>query len=226
MRQTRLVWEKVSSVLLNSICSYPGCHTNCKIGLKKRNHWGVRITSAVLTLPLLHLHPLGYVAINRAVNTAASLNSAPRPSNSCHCGHAAENHAVCKSVWEKRETNLVLDPNAQRQYDQAKGDDDDNRTIIINLDDAIMRLDQKIKEEFAKVAQLVRSYASLSLAGSIAGPKQKAIRLLEMRLESQRNKYSNPSLIDEMERSLKMMKERLKTVEEAEERAEIRIIRW
>ncbi|KAF8341041.1 hypothetical protein F5887DRAFT_1284148 [Amanita rubescens] len=223
MRQTRLVWEKVPSDLLNSICSYPGCYTNCKIGLAKRKHWGIRIASAVLTSPLLHVHPLGYIAVNRAVGTVASRYSTPRPSNSCHCGHTAENHTICESVWEKRETNLVLDPDAQMQYDQAKSGHDDNRTIVINLDYAIMRLDQKIKKEFAKIVQLVRSYASLSLAGSIAGPKQKAIRLLETRLESLRNKNSDPSLIDETERSLEMMKERLKAMEEAEERAEIRI---
>src|SRR6266550_4292417 len=107
MRQTRLVWEKVPSVLLNAICSYSGCHTNCKIGLEKRNRWGVRIASAVLTLPFLPFHPLGYAAFNGAVNAAASRNSAPRPSNSCYCGHTAEHHAVGQSVWEQRETNLV-----------------------------------------------------------------------------------------------------------------------
>lgn len=116
---------------------------------------------------------------------------------------------------------MVLDQNAQRQYDQAKGDRDRNRMILFDLGDAINQLDQKINDDSAMVVQLIRSYASLSLAGSIAGPKQKALRFLETRLEIQRNKNSDPSLVNEMERNLKIMKEKLKAVEEAEKRAEI-----
>jgi len=72
---------------------------------------------------------------------------------------------------------------------------------------------------------LVESYASLSLMGSFAGQVKKAVRLMEVNLEAMRNKNSDPSSMAMFEKSLEILKKKLKVVEEASRRAEMSVIR-
>lgn len=219
MQQTQQVWEQVDSSATNIICRNYECHSNCAVKVEKNKRWGLRIAVALATLPFAPFHPAGYAAFNGAVGAAASRNSTPRPSNECPCGHTAENHAVGKLLWEERQTKVVLDSNAEKQYQKAKKNNKSNSEIILNLDGAIERLNQKMTDEFARVAQLVKSYASLSLIGNFAAPKNKAINLLRLRLEVARKTGANQGLIDELEKAIATLTEKVDAVEKANKSA-------
>lgn len=219
MQQTQQVWEQVNSSTTNIICRNYECHSNCAVAVEKNKRWGLRIATALATLPFAPFHPVGYAAFNAAVGTAASRN--PSRPNECPCGHTAENHAVGKSLWEERSTNVVLDPNAERLYQKAKKNNESNSKIIFNLDGAIERLNQNMTSEFARVAQLVKSYASLSLIGNFAAPKNKAISLLRLRLEAARKTGADQVLIDELEKGIATLTEKVDAVEKANKRADV-----
>lgn len=219
MQQTQQVWEQVNSSTTNIICRNYQCHSNCAVAVEKKKRWGLRIATALATLPFAPFHPVGYAAFNAAVGTAASRN--PSRPNECPCGHTAENHAVGKSLWEERSTNVVLDPNAERLYQKAKKNNESNSEIIFNLDGAIDQLNQNMTSEFAKVAQLVKSYASLSLIGNFAAPKNKAISLLRLRLEAARKTGADQVLIDELEKGIATLTEKVDAVEKANKRADV-----
>ncbi|KAF8346281.1 hypothetical protein F5887DRAFT_1132409 [Amanita rubescens] len=200
-RATRQVWEQVDSDTLNMICRHPQCHVNCIIGVEPES-----------------LHPVFSFFRSNATQ-------APPPRGICKCGHPDESHSLRRSLWKKRDTNWVIDEDAEKKYDEAKRRDDENRKIMVDIASIIASLGKKMKQELALVGRLVESYASLSLAGSFAGQVTKAVKYMEMNLEAMRNNTSNPELVQMVEESLETMKLKLKMVEEASQKAERRVVR-
>ena len=118
-----------------------------------------------------------------------------------------------------------MDESAEMKYDEAKQKSDENRKIMVDLDRIIASLNEEMKQTLSLVGRLVGFYASLSLMGSFAGQVKKAVRLMEVNLEAMRNKNSDPSSIAMFEKSLEILNKKLKVVEEADQRAEMSVIR-
>lgn len=118
-----------------------------------------------------------------------------------------------------------MDEDAEMKYNEAKQKNEENREIMVDLDRTIASLNEEMKQALALVGRLVESYASLSLMGSFAGQVKKAVRLMEMNLEATRNKNSDPSSITMLEKSVEILRKKLKVVEEASQRSEMIVIR-
>ena len=151
-------------------------------------------------------------------------DATPAPCQACH--HPAENHSSCPSLWKRLDdANWVMDEDAEMKYNEAKQKNEENREIMVDLDRTIASLNEEMKQALALVGRLVESYASLSLMGSFAGQVKKAVRLMEMNLEATRNKNSDPSSITMLEKSVEILRKKLKVVEEASQRSEMIVIR-
>lgn len=143
----------------------------------------------------------------------------------CKCGHPDEDHSLRKSLWKQRDTNWVIDEDAEKRYDEAKRKNDENSKIMVDMKHIIASLDERIEQELTLVRELVEFYASLSLAGSFAVQVKKAIKYMEVNLEAMRNNTSDPKLVEMVEESLGIMKKKLIVVEGVSQRAESRVVR-
>jgi len=211
---TRQIWEQVYDDTTNMICNYPQCHTNCIFEVKKSGSKKV-FASAILSLPLLPFHPVGYAALNGAVAAASRRNNVPPEGETCStCGHLSERHYVGKSLWRSRYVNDI-NQYAQTKYNEAKQLNDFHSNRIGDLNKSITSSWQSMVREFAVAAQLINSYASLSLMGSFTKPKEKAIKLMEFRLEAARNSEPDMASVEETRKCLDAMRQRLNVLERA-----------
>ena len=231
-RATRQAWEQVDSDTLNMICRHPQCHANCIIEVEGRDvdfHLG-HVLLITLSLPFLIVGSVAHGAYlgGRTVVSffRGNTTQAPHPRKVCKCGHPDESHSLRRSLWKQRDTNWVIDEEAEQEYNEAKRKNDENHKIMVDRKRIISRLKQRMKRKLASVGRLVESYASLSLAGSFSGQVEKTVKYMEVMLEGMRNNAeSDPELVAMVEESLESMKMKLKVVEEAHERAERRVVR-
>lgn len=213
---SRKIWEQVYDDTKNMICEYPQCHTNCIFEVKKSGSKKV-FASAILSLPLLPFHPVGYVALNGAVAAASRRNNVPPAGDACStCGHLSERHYVGHLRWSSRYVNDI-DKYAQTKYNDAKQLNDFHSNRIGNLNNSITSSTQSMALEFAFAAQLIHSYASLSLLRSFTKPKEKAIELMKFRLEAARNSEPDMASVEETRRCLDTMRDRLNMLEELQQ---------
>src|SRR6266550_4100862 len=229
-RATQQVWERVDADTLNMICRHPQCHANCIIRIEPRSFHPGHVFVTILGLPFLLVGSVAYGAYlgGRTLVSFFRSNATQTPPvrGVCgKCGHPDESHSFRRSLWKKRDTNWVIDEDAEKKYDEAKRKDDENRKIMVDIEHIIASLDKKMKEELALVGRLVESYASLSLAGSFAGQVAKTVKYMEAILEAMRNNTSDSKSVETVEESLKIMEMKLKMVEEASQRAETRVVR-
>ena len=230
-RATRQAWEQVDADTLNMICRHPQCHANCIIGVEGRDvdfHLG-HVLLITLSLPFLIVGSVAhgaYLGGRKVVSFfRGNTTQARHPRKVCKCGHPDESHSLRRSLWKQRDTNWVIDGDAEKKYNKAKRKDDENRKIMVDTKRIIDSLDKKMEQELASVRQLVESYASLSLAGSFAGQVKKVIQYVELNLETMGNNTSDPKLVEMVEDSLEILKKKLKVVEEASERAERGVVK-
>ncbi|SRR6266550_4697934 len=205
---TRQIWEQVSDDTTNMICGYPQCHSNCIFKVKKSGGKKI-VASAILSLPLLPFHPVGYAALNGAVAAASRRNNVPPAGEACSkCGHLSERHYVGESRWSSRYVNDV-NQYAQTKYNEAKQYNDFHSNRIVDLNRDIASSVQSMAQEFGLAALLAHSYASLSLMGSFTEPKKKAIKLMELRLRNE----SDMASAEETKKSLDTMRLKLNVLE-------------
>ena len=118
--------------------------------------------------------------------------------NSCRkCNHSYHSHRHYHSEWK------------QQVHSQTK----------IDLDQVILDLDLDLEQALISLGGLTESYARLSLSGCFAGQVKKSIMLLETNLEAMRNNGTDSKSIEMMEKSLESMKQKLRVVEAANEKA-------
>ena len=213
---TRKIWEQVYDDTKNMICEYPQCHTNCIFEAKKSGSKKV-FASAILSLPLLPFHPVGYAALNGAVAAASRRNNVPPAGDACPtCNHLSERHYVGHLRWSSRYVNDI-DKYAQTKYNDAKQLNDVHSKRIGYLNNSITGSAVSMGLEFTFAAQLIQSYTSLSLMRSITMPKEKAIKLMEFRLEAARNSEPDMASVEETQRCLDTMRDRLKVLEDLQQ---------
>jgi hypothetical protein len=233
-RATWQAWEHVDANTLNMICRYHQCHSNCIIGVEGRDyhlHLG-HVLLVTLSLPFLLVGSVAHgaylggrtvVSFFRGNTTQAP---SPPPRKVCKCGHPNESHSIRRSLWKQQDTNRNIDEEAEKEYNKAKRENDENHRIMVDKKRIIARLEQRMNRKLASVGRLVETYASLSLAGSFSGQVEKTVKYMEVRLEAMRNNIeSDPELVAMIEESLESMKMKLKVVQEAHQRAERRVVR-
>src|SRR6266550_1502163 len=221
-RAARKFWKQVDSDTLNMICHHPQCHANCTIGVEPESLRPGHVFAALVGLPFILIGSVVYAAYLGGRTMVSffrgNATQAPPPRKVCNCGHPDEDHSLRKSLWKQRDTNWVIDEGAEKRYDEAKRKNDENSKIMVDIKHIIASLDERIQQELALVRELVESYASLSLAGSFAIQVKKAIKYMKVNLEAMRNNTSDPKLVETVEESLEIMKNKLIVVEVANQR--------
>ncbi|KAK2459283.1 hypothetical protein APHAL10511_008704 [Amanita phalloides] len=135
------------------------------------------------------------------------------------CGHSYS-HRHYNALWKKEEYRQEsVDREAEKMYNKAKKEKNDHETMIVDLDKVISDLDKELDEVLTSLGRLIESYAKLSLSGSFAGQVKKSVRLLEANVEAMRQNRADQKSIEMIEKSLENMKQKLRVVEEANERA-------
>ena len=141
--------------------------------------------------------------------------------NSCRkCHHSYNSHRHYHSLWKLQDhSQEKIDHEAETKYNEARKEKNEHETMIVDLDQVILDLDLELEEALISLGRLTESYARLSLSGSFAGQVKKSVRLLETNLEAMRNNRADPRSIEMVEKSLESMKQKLKVVEAANEKA-------
>ncbi|KAK2459485.1 hypothetical protein APHAL10511_008500 [Amanita phalloides] len=192
------VWVQKSMSYHSTLCSQPNCHSNC--------HDGCNLSFS--------LDPNIFLRCFAMSGGHACLQ----------CGHSYDRHRHYNALWKQEEHRQEsVDRDAEEKYNKAKKEKNNHETMIVDLDKVISDLDQELGEVLTSLGWLTESYAKLSLSGSFAGQVKKSVRLLEANVEAMRRNGADQKSIEMVETSLENMKQKLRVVEEANERAKANV---
>ena len=191
---TSKLWVQEDTSRHNTLCAEPNCYSNCHVECNLD----------------FSLDP----------NTFLSC-TAMAGGNSClKCNHSYNSHRHYNSLWKlQNHSQEKIDHEAETKYNEAKKGKKEHEIMIVDLDQVILDLDLELEEALISLGRLTESYARLSLSGSFAGQVKKSVRLLETNLEAMRNNRADPRSIEMVEKSLESMKQKMKVVEAANEKA-------
>lgn len=192
---TQRVNKFVDTKQHNTLCDYPGCYSNCHIEC----------------------------ALNFSVNpdnlaTCVAFGVSRRLPNCSrqNCGHPIAHHRHYNSVWKLVEDKQVtVDTVAKKKYENAKEESEREELRMEELNKMVDQLGEGLAEATAKVGELTRSYAKLSLSGSFTGQVKKSVQMLELNVETMRSNGTDEDTIRTVQKSLDNMKAKLKLVEDA-----------
>ncbi|KAK2467600.1 hypothetical protein APHAL10511_000455 [Amanita phalloides] len=184
-------WNLVYTSHHNTVCRYPQCYGNCHLSCK-----------------------LPYLSDSDPTTCCAMTGLECRV-----CGHSVLEHRHYRSLWkEKDSTQVLVDEVAERKYNEAKQNNDEEEKMMIDLGKDIKNLDQDMEETLVSLGRLTESYANLCLGGSFSGQVRKSVRLLEMTLENIRFHDADPRSVELVEKSLEDMKKKLEVVQRVDEK--------
>jgi hypothetical protein len=188
------LWVQEDTSNHNTLCAEPNCYSNCHVGC----------------------------SLDFSLDPNTFVHCAAMDGNSCRrCSHSYDSHRHYHSVWRRQDhSQEKIDREAERKYNEAKKEKNVHETMIVDLDQVILDLDLELEEALISLGRLTESYARLSLSGSFAGQVKKSVKLLEANLEAMRNNRADPKSMEMVEKSLDSMKQKLKVVEAANEKAQ------
>ena len=191
---TSKLWVQENTLTHNTLCAEPNCYSNCHIKCRL----------------FFSLSPY----IIRFCSAIAGHNSCRK------CNHSYHSHRHYHSEWKQQvHSQTKIDHEAETKYNEAKKEKKEHETMIVDLDQVILDLDLDLEQALISLGGLTESYARLSLSGCFAGQVKKSIMLLETNLEAMRNNGTDSKSIEMMEKSSEIMKQKLRVVEAANEKA-------
>ncbi|KAF8333284.1 hypothetical protein F5887DRAFT_893774 [Amanita rubescens] len=190
---TSQIWVQENTSRHNTLCSQPGCYSNCHVECN-----------------------LGFSLNPETFKGCAAMDGG----TTCRqCRHSYNTHRHYNSLWKMKDhTQKDVDHDAEAKYNKAKREKNSHETMIVDLDKVIRDLDMELEEALISLGRLTESYARLSLSGSFAGQVKKSVRLMEANLEAMRNNKSDPKSVEMVEKSLDNMYQKLKVVEDANQK--------
>ncbi|KAM6499740.1 hypothetical protein JOM56_005248 [Amanita muscaria] len=216
---TNKIWVQYPTSTGNATCLQSDCYSNCPI--RQSDVANTKISSAphCLTLAFLGLGiasgfiwpfalSWGFSAVYYPIKFLAD-------STCPHCKHPYHNHHYGAMKWQQEEDKKVLlDQEALRNYTEAKTEHDRQESLRVSVEQTVEGLQKEIDNSLGQVEALTQEYAVLSISGSFSDQVVKTIVLLELHLESMRQK-GNVESARKVEDSLKKMKNMLEVVEKA-----------
>ncbi|KAF9459251.1 hypothetical protein BDZ94DRAFT_1051622 [Collybia nuda] len=212
---THRVYRQVETANHNTLCTQPGCYSNCdedctlSFSFDSRDLLACWIFSGSNTpRSVPKCHPLN--------NWLFSTNV--RGSLACvKCGHSNADHRHYNSRWELCEdTEYIIDPAAKSKYDNAIFQKDQLEYSLEELRHFNKEMEKLLAGDMLDTKQLLENYNKLSLSGSFAYPVQKSISLLELNLETMRGNGTEAQNIKSVEKALCRMQEKFAVVEKAQ----------
>lgn len=191
---TSKIWVQETTSTHNTLCSQPNCYSNC--------------------------HERCNLDFSLNADTFLQCAAMGGGTTCLKCRHSYSSHRHYNSLWKRKDHSQEnVDRDAEDKYNKAKKEKNNHETMIVDLDQVILDLDLELEEALISLGRLTESYARLSLSGSFAGQVKKSVRLLEANLEAMRNNKADLKSIEMIEKSLDNMKQKLKVVEAANEKA-------
>ncbi|KIL58586.1 hypothetical protein M378DRAFT_15433 [Amanita muscaria Koide BX008] len=217
------IWVQYPTPTGSATCLQSDCYSNCPI--RQSDVVNAKISSApqCLTLAFLGLGLASGVMWPFALTWGFSAFYYPikflADSTCPHCKHPYHNHHYGAMKWQQEEDKKVLlDQEALRNYTAAKTEHDRQELLRVSVEQTVEILQKEIDNSLSQVEALTQEYAALSISGSFSEQVVKTIVLLELHLESMRQK-GNVESARKVDDSLKKMKNMLEVVEKAQTKA-------
>lgn len=182
--QSTMITQETSD--FNTLCVHPQCHSNCHVACNLD----------------FHLKPkdlLKFMIFDCGKQTSCE-----------KCGHPYTDHRHFYYIWEEQKASVrAVDKEAKAKFEDALRDRCGGEWMTVWLNGHITRLDAEMAVATISIRTLADAYAGLSLSGSFSAQLRKAIKLLEMNLESIRGKETDPAAIKSIEDSVDQLKGKL-----------------
>ncbi|KAJ6594419.1 hypothetical protein B0H19DRAFT_919891 [Mycena capillaripes] len=186
-------WKQVESAAYNTLCSESGCYSNC--------YEGSSLTRTSYFLWLVGCVGMGSWTCSR-------------------CNHSFWKHNRYCVLWTQvPETHITIDGDMKQKWEKASEGKERNEVMLVQMRKTLIDLTNSIDDSTATLFQLASDYANLSLSGSFSAQVEKAINLLEQKLESMRQKGEDQESLQKIEASLNTMRKKLDVLKKANAKA-------
>lgn len=186
-----LFWEQQPSTSHNTLCSETSCYQNCHVDCQ-----------------------LGFT-----LNADGLKGCWAMTEETCRvCRHSLWKHSHYRVLWKQVSRSQVsTDEEMKAKWENAKAGKERDEEALKQLQVKINDLDKSIEDSITKLAELAANYADLSLSGSFSAQVEKAIKLLEQKLQSMQESGVDASQLQKVEDSLDAMRRKLKVLKNANE---------
>ncbi|KAF8887987.1 hypothetical protein CPB85DRAFT_289458, partial [Mucidula mucida] len=187
---SRPVWSQKETPRHNTLCTAPGCYSNC--------HEPCKLD---FSLDPKAMYACGAMKHGRMCE---------------HCSHAPEQHRHFNSLWErKNEEQITVDEEARTQYTTAKSKKEQQELILEEMKTQCGKFSARIKDQTTEIGRLAEEYSKISLSGNMSAQVEKALRMLEMHQETMRGNGTDPETLSAMDMNLKMVRDKLDLLRKA-----------
>ena len=132
------------------------------------------------------------------------------------CNHSHHSHSRARHVWaQENDTQASVDEG----WEAAKLEKEDTELLVATHISALGDLNDTMDRNMDDLARLTEDYSGFSLSGPFSVHVEKAIRLLEHKCKSTKQKGVGKEQLDNMQDSLDLAKRKLELVTKAEEQA-------
>lgn len=129
------------------------------------------------------------------------------------CNHSLWKHSHYRVLWEHvPDSQVTIDEGMKKKWEDAKDEKERNELALADMQRTLDGFTKSIDDHTAKLADYTADYANLSLSGSFSAQVEKAINLLEQKLQSMREGGVDNEQLEKVEDSMEVMKTKLQVL--------------
>ena len=142
------------------------------------------------------------------------------------CGHSLWDHRHYPVKWELvNDQQVSVDREMKERWEAAKDGEEKLAVLIEAGNKALEELRQVIATAIKDLAKLVDDYNCLALSGCFSAQVEKTVTLLEQRFQGMDQKAVGQEQLQEVDKYLEHMKEKLRLLRNAEEQVQKETVR-